>query len=127
MDAAAQAAVDDFGLTARIGSSVAEVVVSDEVDAIVIAARNDAHLEPLLAAIAAGKPAFTEKPMTIDAAQSRQVVEAEVAEGRRLVQVGFNRRFDRGFLQMKEILDSGELGTPLLAAGRHYNAAPATS
>ncbi|WP_197280980.1 Gfo/Idh/MocA family oxidoreductase [Microbacterium sp. No. 7] len=124
---AAQAAVDDLGLGARRFGGVAELVSADEVDAIVIASRNDAHLEPLLAAIAAGKPAFVEKPMAIDAEQSRQVVEAEVAHGARLVQVGFNRRFDAGYLQMKRILDAGDLGAPLLGAGRHYNVAPATA
>ena len=41
--------------------------------------------------------------------------------GRRLVQVGFMRRYDRGYAEMKRIIDSGELGAPLLIKACHRN------
>lgn len=124
---AAQKAIDDFGLTARICADADELIDADDVDVVVMASRNDAHLDPLLHCIRVGKPVFTEKPMTIDAADSWKVVEAEVAAGKKLVQVGFNRRYDTGYEQMKQIIDSGRIGELLCGDCRHFNASAATS
>ena len=52
------------------------------------------HAEHALAAIAAGKPVFCEKPLATAAEDCLRIVEAEQAAGRRLVQVGFMRGFD---------------------------------
>ena len=51
----------------------------------------------MLACIAAGKPVLCEKPLATTAEASLHVVDAEAAAGRRLVQVGFMRRFDPGY------------------------------
>ncbi|MGO1317473.1 MAG: Gfo/Idh/MocA family protein [Cellulomonadaceae bacterium] len=124
---AAQAAVDDFGLDATIFASDTELIDSPDIDAIVVASRNDAHLAPILHAISVGKNVLSEKPLTTSAQDSRAIVDAEVAAGRRFVQVGFNRRYDPGYIQLKEIVDSGEIGALLLSNCRHYNVAPATA
>ena len=55
------------------------------------------HEAYVLAAIAAGKPCFCEKPLATTAEGARRIVDAEVAHGRRLVQVGFMRRYDEGY------------------------------
>lgn len=52
------------------------------------------HAEHVLTAIAAGKPVFCEKPLATTAEDCLRIVEAETAHGRRLVQVGFMRRYD---------------------------------
>lgn len=124
---ACRKAVADFGLDAEIFASAEAMIDSPKIDALVVCSKNDVHLAPLLHAIKVGKNVLTEKPLTTSAAESRLVVEAELAVGRRFVQVGFNRRFDRGYLQLKAIADSGQIGALLLANCRHYNAAPATS
>jgi myo-inositol 2-dehydrogenase/D-chiro-inositol 1-dehydrogenase len=62
-----------------------------------------------------------EKPLTMDAESSMQVLEAERATGRPLIQVGFMRRFDPEYAAMKELLDSGELGNLLLVHNVHRN------
>jgi myo-inositol 2-dehydrogenase/D-chiro-inositol 1-dehydrogenase len=49
-------------------------------------------------------------------------MEAEIAHGRRLVQVGFMRRYDVGYREMKTVLDAGSLGAPLLVHCAHRNA-----
>ena len=54
-----------------------------------------AHEVDVLACIAAGKPVFCEKPLTPTAEAALRIMEAEQAGGRRLVTVGFMRRFDR--------------------------------
>ena len=60
--AAAEKAVADFGLDAKICDSADELIHAPEVDAVVMASRNDAHLEPLLACIEAGKPSSPRSP-----------------------------------------------------------------
>ena len=45
-------------------------------------------------------------------------MDAEVAFGRRLVQVGFMRRFDADYRRLKAVIDGGTLGAPLLSITR---------
>lgn len=74
----------------------------------------------MLAAIAAGKPCFCEKPLATEAYGARRIVEAEEAMGRRLVQVGFMRRYDRGYVALKETVRT-RLGPPLMIHAAHRN------
>jgi len=94
----------------------------NDVEAIAICSWGPAHEEQLLASIAAGKPAFCEKPLVTSEAAARRVMEAEVTFGRRLVQVGFMRRFDADYRCLKRVLDSGSLGAPLMFHSVHRNA-----
>ena len=59
-----------------------------------------------------------EKPLAASAAAALRIVEAERPLGRRLVTVGFMRRFDPGYVDLKARLDAGEIGAPLLHALR---------
>lgn len=119
---AAASAVEQFSLEARVYDNEDELVNSPEIDAIVIASLGEAHKATLLKGIEAGKYIFCEKPFTTTAKDSKEVVEAEMKKGKRLIQVGFNRRYDTGYEQLKRIIDSKEIGEPLLANCRHYNA-----
>jgi len=97
------------------------------IDAVVIATPGQFHEEQLLACIERGLPVLCEKPLTLDAETSLAVVRAEDAytarTGRRLVQVGFMRRFDPEYAQLRQLIASGELGEPLLLHCAHRNAA----
>ncbi|GAB0079169.1 Gfo/Idh/MocA family oxidoreductase [Pseudomonas syringae] len=75
----------------------------------------------MLAAIAAGKPVFCEKPLAVTAEGCRHIVEAEIASGRRLVQVGFMRPYDQGYRALKSVIDSGQIGEPLMLHCAHRN------
>lgn len=112
-------------VAARVGATVlpngAELIHSPEVDAVLVTSWGPTHAEHVLDAIAAGKPVFCEKPLATTPEDCLRVVEAEQAHGRRLVQVGFMRRFDAGYRQMKEVLDSGSLGAPLIVHCAHRN------
>ena len=109
----------------RIGGTAfpdsAALIASDEVDAVMICSYGPAHEVDVLACIAAGKPVFCEKPLTPTAAAALRIMEAEIAGGRRLVTVGFMRRFDQSYREMKAILDSGELGEALMVHCAHRN------
>lgn len=122
-----EAAIEDNRLDATIYDSADALIDDPNVDAVVIASRNDVHLDPLLHTIAIGKPTFTEKPMTINGSDSWKVVEAEVAKGRKTIQVGFNWRFDPGYDAMKTFVGGGQIGALLMAGMRHYNAQASTS
>lgn len=98
------------------------LIASDSVDAIVICSWGPAHEEQLLACIAAGKPVFCEKPMVTSESAALKVMEAEIAHGKRLIQVGFMRRFDADYRRLKAVIGGGTLGAPLMYRSVHRNA-----
>lgn len=76
-------------------------------DGVVIAAATDAHPQLILAAVEAGLPVFCEKPVAKGAAEAAEVLRR--CAGAR-VQIGYNRRFDPGFVAARAAVVSGELG-----------------
>src|SRR4051794_1521085 len=107
---------------AKALTSGAELIASDAVDAVVVTSWGPTHEPYVLAAIAAGKPVFCEKPLALTQEACRRIVGAEVAAGRRLVQVGFNRRYDPAHRALKQAVDGGAIGAPLLVHCAHRNA-----
>ena len=99
-----------------------ELIASDAVDAVVVTSWGPTHEPYVLACLAAGKPVFCEKPLATMQEACRRIVEAEVAAGRRLVQVGFNRRYDPAHRALKQAVDGGAIGAPLLVHCAHRNA-----
>ena len=124
---AARASQVAGSVSARVASSALAVVESDEVDAVLIAAPDCTHAELALACIAVSKPVLCEKPLALTAEESRRVVEAEVAGGQQLVQVGFMRRYDPSYRELKQTLSDGRLGEPRLVHHVHRNATSNTS
>lgn len=124
-------AVSDLDLTRAtavatpLGATVypdgATLIAADEVDAIMVTSADPAHEESVLAAIEAGKPVFCEKPLAPTAEACLRIMAAEQRAGRRLVQVGFMRRYDESYRQMKAVLDSGEIGETLMVHCVHRN------
>ncbi|PDT44504.1 myo-inositol 2-dehydrogenase [Sinorhizobium fredii] len=111
--------------TAGAGSKVftdpLALINSNDVDAVVIAAPDAMHGGLVLACIEQGKPVLCEKPLALTAAEALQVVEAEVAKGRRLVQVGYMRRFDAPYVEMKRLREDGAIGKPVILHNVHRN------
>ena len=99
------------------------LIASDKVDAVVIASPDATHAGLALACLAAGKHALCEKPLATSAVEALQVVDAEVALGRRLLQIGYMRRFDPAYVEMKRVADEGGIGSPVLLHNVHRNAA----
>ena len=99
-----------------------ELIRAAEVQAVVICSWGPAHEEQLLDCIAVGKPVFCEKPLVTSSEAALRVMEAETAFGRRLVQVGFMRRFDADYRRLKAVIDGGTLGAPLMYKSVHRNA-----
>ncbi|WP_433468893.1 Gfo/Idh/MocA family oxidoreductase [Spirillospora sp. CA-128828] len=106
---------------ARPHTSGAEVVARPDVDAVLVTSWGPTHAEYVLAAVAAGKPVFCEKPLATDAADCLRILRAETAHGRRLVQVGFMRRYDDAYRRLKRLVDAGDIGAPLIVHCAHRN------
>jgi len=106
---------------ARVHATGQDLIRDGAVDAVVVASWGPTHEEYVLACIAAGKPVFCEKPLATTQEACLRIVDAEAAHGKRLVQVGFMRRYDPAYQALKEIVDSGAIGTPLLLHSVHRN------
>jgi len=108
---------------ARTFSDPRALIASNMVDAVVVASPDATHAEYALAAINAGKPVLCEKPIAASAADGHRIVEAEAALGRRLVQVGFMRRFDAAYGEMRRTRRDGGIGVPVVLHNIHRNLA----
>jgi myo-inositol 2-dehydrogenase / D-chiro-inositol 1-dehydrogenase len=111
----------------RVVADPLAAIADPDVDAVVIASPGQFHETQVLACIERGIPVLCEKPLTMDAESSLAVVRAEdeftARAGRRLVQVGFMRRFDPEYAQLRALIASGEIGEPLVVHCAHRNAA----
>jgi myo-inositol 2-dehydrogenase/D-chiro-inositol 1-dehydrogenase len=106
---------------ARVHDTGQDVIRDDEVDAVLVTSWGPTHEEFVLASIEAGKPVFCEKPLATTQEACLRIIDAEVAGGRRLVQVGYMRRYDSAYRALKEVVSSGAIGAPLLVHSRHRN------
>ncbi|AGZ42418.1 Gfo/Idh/MocA family oxidoreductase [Actinoplanes friuliensis] len=99
-----------------------DLIADPAVDAVLVCSWGPTHEQYVLASIAAGKPVFCEKPLATTQDACLRIVEAEVAAGRRLVQVGYMRRYDAAYRALKRVVDSGRIGVPLMMHCTHRNA-----
>jgi myo-inositol 2-dehydrogenase / D-chiro-inositol 1-dehydrogenase len=109
------------GVGATVHRSAFDLIADPAVEAVVIASPGDLHAEQAIACIEAGKPVMCEKPLATTAEDALKVVQAEATAGRRLVQVGFMRRYDQAYLEVKAAIAGGAIGEPLMAHAVHRN------
>lgn len=107
----------DREAAANVAASLAGVEAAGSVDAlldasdaIVITAATSAHVDLILQGVNRGLPTFCEKPISLDLESTHRVV-AEAAAARVPVQIGFQRRFDRGYVAAQRHVAAGDLGT----------------
>ena len=106
--AAEYAAAHDFILTDDYQS----VLGDPAIDAVIITTPNLLHEEQVLAAAAAGKHTFCEKPLALNAAAAERMLAA--CDAKKLcLGIGHERRFEGALEEIKRMADSGELGTLL--------------
>src|SRR5689334_15088250 len=115
-----QALCRELGVEDRAPDGLA-LIRDPAVDAVIIASPDDTHASLTLAAIGAGKPVLCEKPLGPTEVECRTVIEAEMAGGRRLVQVGYMRRFDPGYDELRRVVEDGRYGAPLFFHCVHRN------
>lgn len=120
------AAADDtaakYGIKSY-GNDCDGMIKDPEVEAVVITSIDPTHHDYVMKTLAEEKWCFCEKPLSQNAADCEDIIKREQEIGKRLVQVGFMRHYDRGYAEMKRIIDSGEIGKPLLIKCCHRNVA----
>src|SRR5215216_2707792 len=122
-------------LAAKCGSDVMvfedeqALIEQDGIDAVVITTPDETHAGLIMECLQHQKPVFCEKPLATTVEDARRIVDAEVELDRKVVQVGFMRRYDPQHLDVKNAIDSGAIGNPVLFKGTHRNAValPGTS
>jgi myo-inositol 2-dehydrogenase/D-chiro-inositol 1-dehydrogenase len=95
---------------ARWGSDPGVILDDPAIDAVVIASPGPTHAGLIREAAARGKPIFCEKPLSLDLAECDAAIAAARAASVPL-QLGFQRRFDRGYVRARALIEAGELGT----------------
>ena len=109
---AARSASDAAARGMAVHTELAAVLRDPAIDGIVLATPHSQHGEQIEACARAGKPVFVEKPVTLTRASADRAIEAAQAAGI-IVAAGFNRRFLTVVRDLKEMVDSGALGTVL--------------
>lgn len=110
----AQSVADE--LDARVMPDGFALIDDSDVDAVVVATRDDTHADLVRAALRAGKPVMCEKPLAPTADECRDVIAEQAALGLPLdlITVGFMRRFDPSYVALRESVVAGEHGAPLI-------------
>jgi myo-inositol 2-dehydrogenase / D-chiro-inositol 1-dehydrogenase len=99
----------------RAGEDASALIADPTIDAVVIASHDTTHAGLAVAAVEAGKPVMCEKPLAPTVPECLRVAAAEraAAAGRPpLVSVGYMRRFDPAYVEMKAALAAGACGAP---------------
>jgi predicted dehydrogenase len=87
-----------------------EAILADtKIDAVVLATPPSGHVKQIIAAAAAGKHVFCEKPFSYSKAEAEKAIDA-VRKAKRTLGVGYNRRFHPDMIKLRERIRSGELG-----------------
>jgi myo-inositol 2-dehydrogenase/D-chiro-inositol 1-dehydrogenase len=103
----AQRTAAQFG--GRITADPADVFAASDVDAVIIASPTATHVDLIAAAIDANIPALCEKPIDLDIARVDGLRE-KARDANVPIVLGFNRRFDRHFAQLRQRVAAGEIG-----------------
>jgi len=120
----------DAGLAAQVAESVGATGASsidaalDGADAVVIAAATSAHAELIRASIGRGIPTFCEKPLS-GSLDSTIALAADIDRSGVPFQLGFQRRFDAAYREIRRLVESGELGTLYAVRLAGHDPAPA--
>jgi len=100
------------------------LIDAPDVDAILVASWDPTHEEFCTAAIRAGKPVFCEKPLADTSEGCKRIMQEEMKTGKRLLFLGFMRRYDAGYRELRYAIESGRLGNPLILHCKHRNMHP---
>jgi predicted dehydrogenase len=103
-----EAFAKQHGLT--IAKSYQDVLADPKIDAIVLATPVSGHLKQIEAAAAAGKHVYCEKPFTFSKKEAEAAISA-VSKAKRVVGVGYNRRFHPEMVKLRDRIKAGDLGT----------------
>ena len=96
----------------ELKASYEEVIADPDIDAVVLVTPNSLHPSQTIAAARQGKHVFVEKPFALTGADAQAAVDAADDAGV-TIGIGYNRRFHPEMIKLRDMIDSGELGTIL--------------
>jgi myo-inositol 2-dehydrogenase/D-chiro-inositol 1-dehydrogenase len=120
-DAGRAAAAAALAPGASVRARFEDALDLDSLDAVIIATPAAFHEPVILPALQAGIAILCEKPLTDDPESALRILEAEQQLSRPHIQVGFMRRFDAEYLELKALIDSGDAGALLALHCAHRN------
>ncbi|OAV49705.1 myo-inositol 2-dehydrogenase [Rhizobium sp. WYCCWR10014] len=121
MDEVRARKVADAHGAADVASNPEAVISRADVDAVIVASPDFTHAPLSLACINAGKKVLCEKPLSQSSAECLSIMQAEQEIGQKFVQLGFMRRYDQSYVEMKEAIENGTLGRALMMHNFHRN------
>ncbi|MBR2319345.1 MAG: Gfo/Idh/MocA family oxidoreductase [Clostridia bacterium] len=93
----------------HVYTSLEDLLADDSIEIVLIATPNDCHHPIALQALAAGKHVICEKPVTLNSHLLAEMLEAADEAGK-LLTVHQNRRWDRGYVILQQVMGEGVLG-----------------
>ena len=111
-EAAAAASATQLNVS-NVYSRYQDLIGDKTVEAIVIVSPTSTHREIVTEAANHGKPIFCEKPLSINLAEAREMLNVVEKTGV-FFQMGFMRRFDKGYVAARNKIEEGAIGTPVL-------------
>ncbi|MGJ0203348.1 Gfo/Idh/MocA family oxidoreductase [Leucobacter sp. gxy201] len=102
-------------------TSIEDAIAAGAMDAVLIATPGQFHAPVLKPALDAKLPILCEKPLTQDSASSEEILELEQQLDRPHIQLGFMRRFDAEYQQLRKLVESGDNGELLMVRALHRN------
>ena len=108
----------------RVVKDYHDLLADKSIEAVLIATSTDTHAFIMKDVAAAGKHIFCEKPLALDLDSIDDALAVVEKAGVKL-QVGFNRRFDKSFQRVHQIVDSGEIWQTMHPA--HHQPRPGTA
>lgn len=118
-DRAGQVAAECGG--ARAFGDPVELIRDPSVDAVLVVSPDPTHAAFVHECLRANKPVLCEKPLATTAADALSLIAAEQQLGRRMISVGFMRRFDPQHIAVQQVVASGQIGRAILFKGVHRN------
>lgn len=108
----AQSVADELGID-RVVKDYHEFLDDKGIEAVLIATNTDTHASIVKDFAMAGKHVFCEKPLALDLESTDDVLQA-IEKANVKLQIGFNRRFDKSFKHVRQVVTSGEIGRPCI-------------
>ena len=102
----AQLVQDQYGCDIR---NIDQILVSDDVDGVIICTPTDTHADLIEKFAQAGKAVFCEKPIDLDIKKVKDCFE-KIKDIKTPIQIGFNRRFDNSHKRLQEANKLNEIG-----------------
>jgi inositol 2-dehydrogenase len=108
----AESFAKEYDLPRWYGSH-SELLEDTEIDAVAVISPTSTHKSVVIDAAEKGKAIFCEKPISLGVTDAEEMLDA-VNKKAVFLQLGFQRRFDRGYMEAKKKLDEGIIGVPVL-------------